>query len=156
MKIKNNYNGKEVITDLDFLFHEDYDYYEIIAKNSENNDIMGYLTFKVIKDSNIWIYKLETKQEYQGKGVGTALMNALEYFACSHNIDYIEGKFYPSNAVAKPFYEELGYIIDYDDYSQCVFKHLRVKDVLSRLEPNVIDFEIIDFEKVGQEIERER
>lgn len=93
---------------------------------SKNNKIMATLTFK--KDSNnshrIWLNKIRVEEKFSHNGAASALMYALEDFALKNRVFYIEGKFYPENEYAKPFYEKLGYEIYKEDYETYVGKFL--------------------------------
>lgn len=154
MQIKNEYNGKETVYNLNLVYFEDSNYYKISAVN-ENGEEVGYLNFrKMTKPDEIWVYKIETKEEHQDKGYGTAMIDALEFFACKYGISNIEGKYYPSNNKVKPFYEKLGYRIDFDDYSQCVSKWINIKKTYEKLLPKIVDFNIQTIEKEEDELSR--
>ncbi len=144
MKIKVNdkqFNSK-------MIYHKNDDYYVIKILNK--NGTMGYLTFKIKHESYaniIWLNKIETYKKFAHQGVGTALIQLLEYFAYKNNINYIEGKFYPDNEYAKPFYEKYGYKIEKEYYETFVSKRLEFDKIKKEIEPNLIK----DITKVNQQ-----
>lgn len=119
------------------------DYYEIKAYNGINQEV-ARLTFKASKkDRYIWLYKISTDEKYQHKGYGTALIYALEYVAKKLRFDQIEGKFYPENEFAKPFYDKHDYAIYKDGYETFITKSLDYEEIKQQIEPYVTEFEII-------------
>ena len=139
--------SEEKQIDIKFLYYSQDDFYKILAIN-ENNQEMGYLTFKIKNgfSRKLWLNKIETKQEFQNQKVGTALIGCLEYFAGVCNIDFIEGKFYPTNDYAKPFYLKHGYEIYKDEYEWFVDKTLNLENTKVELKDKVIDFEVENVE----------
>ena len=142
MKIKVKLNDNKTYEHNVNLQHDENDnYYEMNCLNS-NNEKMGYVTFKVDSTGfcsrKIWIYKIKTKEQFAHSGVGTALIYALEYFACKNNISYIEGKYYPENNAAVKFYEKYGYIIDREDYEQYINKYIDKTKVQEKLEKCIV------------------
>lgn len=119
LKIKVNLtNSNEVEYDLNVNKQEDF--YNVVCVLS--NEEAGFINFE-IKDNKTWIYKIETKENHYHKGVGTALLNAMEYISMLNNTKRVEGKYYPDNKYTKPFYEKYGYFIpnqtkSWDDYDE--------------------------------------
>jgi len=121
-------------------FNEENNYHTLTAI-SEKNSPMAVLTFKVDRNKNIWLYKIKVKDEYQRMGASTALIYAMENFAIKNKIRFIEGKFYPENAYAKPFYEKLGYQIYKEDYETYVGKSLwNIKEKFQIIEEDELTF----------------
>ena len=107
---------------LDFEVHDSY--YEIIAYNKGKKKV-GYVTMTLTfgeNTRNIWLMRIFVEESERFKGIGQKLLDALEYFAKSHLIDNIEGKYYPDNEYAKVFYEKNGYEIWKDGYETYVTK----------------------------------
>ena len=139
--------NKDKQINLKFLYNSQDNYYKILALNNENQE-MGYLTFKIKTgfSRKIWLNKIETKPEFQNQKVGTALIGCMEYFASQCNIDFIEGKFYPTNDYAKPFYIKRGYEIYKDEYEWYVDKTLNLQKVREELKDKIVDFKVDEIE----------
>lgn len=113
------------------VYVEDERFYRAFARN-ECDEIMGYIIFKA-HEKYSWLYKIETYDEFQNRGVGKALLTTMEYILLSTTNCYnVEGKFYPTNSRALPFYNNNGYTIYKDGYEHYVSKYLSKKDL-----PNV-------------------
>lgn len=124
------------------IFREEYwKGFEIFALEKETKKIMGFLNFNIKDDNRIWLWKIETKQEFQHQGIGQALLDTMEYFAATHSsAKTVEGKYYPLNEYAKPFYEKNNYkIICYDQGDWEISKDLKKEDVLAKIEPKIME-----------------
>lgn len=152
MKYIDEYNGNAVEHNIKITHYNDKDYYLIQVLNEDNKE-MGFLSFKAY-DDYIWIFKLETHEEYRNKGVGSALLNMLEYMAKYKWKNSIEGKFYPDNEFAKPLYEKFGYSFDYELTGQTIFKYISFDKVKEEIAPKVKDFNVIEQQK-NEEDEKE-
>lgn len=120
----------------------DEDDYKITAFSSEGES-MGAVYFCLEdKGRRIWLRKIETYKNYQNQGVGKALIDVLEYFALKRNVCYIEGKFYPENEYAKPFYLKNGYKIYKEDYETFVGKYLDKEEILGELKNKILGYEV--------------
>lgn len=138
--MKIDINGQNFDCKIDY--YENDDFYKIEVLN-ENKDVMGYATFKIKNSSfskSIWLYKIETYNRYTHKGVGTAVNNILEYFAYKNKVLFIEGKFYPENKFAKPFYEKYGYKIEKDYYDTLVYKTLNYQWIEKEIAPKIKEY----------------
>ena len=148
-------NKKETTHNLRFLeAGENNGFYDIRCYDESENE-MGFVTFKLNKnEGKIWLYKIETHDDFLHRGVATALINTMEYVAMKNSINCIEGKYYPENDFAKPFYEKYGYYLpnqtkswdNYDD-TWTMSKYLDFKKIRENIEPN------ISFEKQGAGLE---
>lgn len=112
-------NDKKVVYDM--KIEKDGDVYEINCLDKSGQS-MGFVTFEFF-NKYLWIYKIETKEEFQHQGVGSALLKMIEYFAMQNGKNQIEAKYYPSNQYAKPLYEKHGYFIPnqkgtWEDYDE--------------------------------------
>ena len=114
-----------------------HNFYECSIVNDKNLS-MGMLTFKLEKPS-IWIYSISVDEAFQNQGLGQALLDALEYIAIEKNCTKIQGKFYPSNKYAKPFYTKNNYLIIKDYYETFIYKWLDYKKVTARLKNVIIE-----------------
>lgn len=124
------------------LYNQEQNSYRI--EILDNSNIMGYATFKLKRNKyqdSIWLYKIETYPKYAHTGVGTATINLLEYFALQNRVQVVEGKFYPENEFAKPFYNKYGYSIDREDYETYIYKTLDYKRIKENIEPNITKYE---------------
>jgi len=104
-------------------FSKKYKYYTVSAL-AKNKILLGEMTFKIGDYRNIWLYKIATIDKYQKQGIGSKLLNYLEFFANEHRIKQIEGKYFPSNGSAKSFYENRGYTIEKEGYDWVVYKYI--------------------------------
>lgn len=108
------------VKDKTFNIVENYDEIENFYsyKAMDGNEEMGFINFKDSKiygKRSFWIYKIEVNEKYQHQGVGQALLNAMEVTALDKRVQFILGKFYPTNQYAKPFYLKNGYTISRED-----------------------------------------
>lgn len=150
MKIKVNNNE----FDSKILYNGDDDIYRIEVL--DGSDVMGYATFKLKRQryfDSVWLYKIETNKEYAHKGVGSAVINLLEYFAYQNRAHTVEGKFFPENEYAKPFYDKFGYSIEKEGYETYIYKTLDFKTIKQTIEPNITGYEetLQDYDKMKDE-----
>lgn len=125
------------------LSHLEKNDYELSAL--QNGEVMGTANFAIVsKDRKVWLRKIETRQEFQNMGVGQALLDVLEYFTIQNGLKHIEGKFYPDNEFARPFYLKNGYDIYKEDYETYVEKFLNPSAVLSEKEDRILGYEVLD------------
>ena len=88
---------------------------------------MAVATFLIDSDYSkrkIWLQNIETHEEYAHKGIASALICIIEYFALTHKITEIEGKYYPKNGYAKAFYEKNGFGFIKENYQCYISKQL--------------------------------
>lgn len=105
-------------------YDENNNFYTATALSMQNEE-MGYITYKFIpKERLAWLNKIETYEGFQHQGVATALLSFFEHEVRSKRYSRIEGKYYPTNNFAKPFYQKMGYHIEQDGYEQFVYKYL--------------------------------
>lgn len=146
MKIK----VKDKIFDIKQIYDSENNYYNFVALNS-NNEEMGFVNFgftKIYGERSVWIYKIETYENFQHQGVGQALLWAMEYFACSKRVLKVIGKFYPENKFAKPFYEKNKYLISKEEDWE-VEKYIDYEFIKQQIEPIVIK----DIKETGMEMQ---
>ena len=100
-----------------------------IVANNINSDEIGSISFKFnYQNRSVWIYKIEIKKEFQSQGFGDMLIEIFEAYCQSKRFFQIEGKFYPENDHAKPFYEKHGYQIDKEYYDTFISKNIEMKN----------------------------
>ena len=120
---------------------------------ADNGDIMGSISFLIKrKDRLVWLRKIETRPEYQHQGVGQALLDTLEYFTIQKRLCMIEGKFYPDNEFARPFYIKNNYSIDKDGYDTFISKYLSHDKIADNLQDRFVDFEILPAKELDKEL----
>ena len=148
MKIEyqKNINEQNKIFNLEFHANEQENLYKIICLSKENEE-MGFVSFS-IKENLVWILKLETNPKFARLGVASAIVDIMEYFAVNNGITRIEGKFYPDNQFARPFYEKNGFFVpnatkSWDDYDETwtLFKNLDKQQVDDKVSSNIKVFE---------------
>ena len=109
---------------LDVNYDNEDSFYKATAMSMQNEE-MGYITYKFIPEERLaWLCKIETYENFQHRGVATALLAFFEQEALTKRYRNVEGKYYPSNKFAKPFYEKMGYAIEREGYGQFVGKYL--------------------------------
>jgi len=110
---------------------------------SQNDEEMGFITFEIHKNF-VWIYKIETNENFYHQGVASAILDVAEYIAVEHNAHTMQGKFVPDNEYARPFYEKNGYTVpnkekNWDTYDPgwILYKCLDDKIVKSKVAHNL-------------------
>ena len=115
-----------------------------ISAITDNGDEMGFATFSIKKkDRSVWLRKIETNPQYQNLGVAKAILDVLEYFAVDNRLCLIEGKFYPDNEFAKPFYKKNNYDIHKEDYETYVSKYIGHESVSDETRQRIIGYEVL-------------
>ena len=150
MKYISPKQNKEITIDLINVDNKDEYQARAIA---DNGDIMGTVSFAVKrKDRSVWLRKIQTEPQYQGQGVGQALLDTLEYFTIKHRLCHIEGKFYPDNEFAKPFYLKNSYDIYKEDYETFVGKYLSHESLTEDIQNRFVDFAVLPAEEPEKEL----
>ena len=150
MKYISQKHNKEIIIQLINIDNENEYQAQAIA---DNGDIMGTISFLIKrKDHTVWLRKIETNPKYQHQGVGQALLDTLEYFTIQKRLCLIEGKFYPDNEFARPFYLKNNYSIDKDGYDTFVSKYLSHDKIADNLQDRFINFEILPAKELDKEL----
>lgn len=146
--------GKKGPINIELKYFEDDKFYRADAI-SEDGQIMGYITFKQHYENprTMWLQKVETYPGFQDRGVGDALLSVMEYTALQTRKTSIDGKFYPDNEHAKPFYEHRGYDITKDGYETYVGKYLsdkQKKRITDEIAPRISDYSVTYVQKENQ------
>ena len=92
----------------DFLQMYDDSNYEI-AVGKLDDEIVGFILIQITDEINIT--SLAVKKEFRNLGVGTKLLNWLENFALSKNIDTISLEVNSKNITAYLLYEKFGFTV---------------------------------------------
>ena len=120
---------------------------------ADNGDVMGTAYFSVNrKERKLWLRKIETKPKYQNLGIGKALLDTLEYFTIQNRLCVIEGKFYPDNEYARPFYLKNGYDIYKEDYETYVGKYISHESLAEEDKKRIIDYEVLPAEELTKDL----
>ena len=98
--------------------------------NLQNEEIgsLYYCINQTNARNDLWLININIKPYYQTRGLGQFLFDLLVNDAILAHVNFIEGKYFPTNDHAKPFYEKNGCEIykeyydtyvrkDIDDYS---------------------------------------
>ena len=128
------------IYSIKFNYDKPNKFFRISCYGDDNENELGYLTFKVSGRYNdcIFAYQLENTSEV-GRGVGSALIDGLEYFALQNRINKFEAKFFPTDDRAKSFYEKRGYEIFKDGYETMLFKCYYDDEIEEDVLPKIIE-----------------
>ncbi len=109
-----------------YTHNENYNYYEIKLIDLKNNNLIGFVNYKFnykgVKTA--WLNLIKVEDNYQSKGFGNVLLKLFEKECINNRFYNIEGKFFPENDHAKPFYEKNGYKIEKEYYETLVTKLL--------------------------------
>jgi len=130
---------KNTIYDVKIDYDDKYKYYTISCFKENNSNVLGELTFKIAGkyERCVFLYDLKNTSEV-GKGVGSALIDALEYFALNNRIEKCEAKFYPTDDRAKRFYESRGYEIYKDGYETMLYKAYYEDRIIENVLPKIV------------------
>ena len=96
-----------------------------IQLNTQSEQI-GFINFKLNSKNpkSVWLNKIQIKEKYQSNGLANILLELFETYCKDKRYFTIEGKFYPENDHAKPFYEKNGYTIEKEYYDTYIYKDL--------------------------------
>ena len=115
---------------LDVIYEDEKKMYLVFAKNDKKEE-MGYINFSLNPQlQRTWLWRIETYEPFQHQGIATALLSFMESESISRRYFCVEGKYLPTNEYAKPFYEKLGYDIDYEGYSEFIWKSLYKQEII--------------------------
>lgn len=74
----------------------------------EENKVVGYIGLSVIIDEG-YILNVAVHPDYQGKGIGKALVKTVDDFAVENNLAFVTLEVRPSNEKAISLYESFGF-----------------------------------------------
>lgn len=74
--------------------------------------LLGNQTDSVTEAQQAWVYDVSVRPDWQGRGVGKALMARGEEFARSLGLDYIGLGVTAANSKAVEFYQKLAYSVE--------------------------------------------
>lgn len=141
IKYKKDFHG-EIKTYTMNILDEDGVYFTITCFD-ENGKEMGHATC-ILNEDSLWLNKIETYKEYAHQGIGSAIIDIVEYLAMQKRKPMVDGKYYPLNEYAKPFYEKHGWFIPnqkggWDNYDETwhMFKDLDFKKIKSEISRNI-------------------
>ena len=124
-----------------------------ISALSDNGEEMGFATFAVKqKERKVWLRKIQTNPGYENIGVGKAILDVLEYFTIQNRLCIIEGKFYPDNEYARPFYLKNNYDISKEDYDTFVTKYIGHESVSNETKERIIGYEVLPSQEITKEM----
>lgn len=111
--------------DYKIIGKRDDKYYTLNAVSVESDESYGSLSFSLeYKERRAWLYDINVEEQYQGNGIGQALLTNFERECVNKRLFYVEGKYYPSNSGARMFYVKNNYEIFVDGYEKFISKSL--------------------------------
>ncbi len=120
MNIKTK-KGKEVNIQ---VFENKDNTFKILPFDS-NHEQLGFLTFKFLDKTDVWLYQVATYEKFRNQGVASLMLEVLEYVcAVQYGKTKIKGKFLPASFFAEQFYEANDYDIKIINYSPILEKEL--------------------------------
>ena len=94
-----------------------------------NDELASKISFGceiVDNKKRVWLYSIGTSDNYKKFGLGSKLMQTMEYVALKNNVTHIDGYFYPDDeTVASIFYVKNGYKFNYENGSYFLYKDLK-------------------------------
>lgn len=84
----------------------------VLLVAEEGGSIVGLLDFvggRLAEDRHAGVFGVSVRRGWRGRGVGTALIRALEAWAREHGVSRLEARAWASNPRAIALYERLGY-----------------------------------------------
>jgi len=101
----------------------------IIIRNNKNNELIGYICFRIqlteieqideVQYLECYVYELMIDEKYQRKGYGEFLMKICEFIADKKQCDYVELTVFTSNIAAIKFYrKQLKYDFDKNELDE--------------------------------------
>lgn len=108
---------------------EDLYYFCATALNKDNKE-MGSLRFQIENDYYVFFCVIDVKDEFKSQGVGTKLVEFLEYAAQQKGLDNIVGDLDTDDKTAPIFYNKRGYnILHMDAVTDVVQKNIDITKV---------------------------
>ena len=108
---------------------EDLYYFSVKALNKDNKE-MGSLFFQIENDYYVFFCVIKVKDEFKSQGVGTKLIEFLEYAAQQKGLDNIVGDLDTDDKTAPIFYNKRGYnILHMDAVTDVVQKNIDITKV---------------------------
>lgn len=104
------------------ILKDDYKKLSLVIESDKKE--IGYVTYKLKSSGRrtAWLQKIEVHKQYQSQKFGDLLIRLMENDLAQNGCNEIEGKFWPTNDHARPFYEKHGYEIVKDDYETFIYK----------------------------------
>ncbi|MDP3148056.1 MAG: GNAT family N-acetyltransferase [Ignavibacteria bacterium] len=90
----------------------------------EGDKLVGCLLMKAIDNKEMKMRQVAVDEDYQGKGVGKALVLFSEKFATEKGFSLIT---LHARKTAAPFYEKLGYKIVGNEFTEVTLSHFKMK-----------------------------
>ena len=126
--------------------YEEFDVYYIVGYDCKTQEKVGFVNFK-LKNGNCWLYNIQVEENFQGLGYGKALGIYFEKFCSDRRINFIEGKYYPTNENAKFFYKNRNYKIEKEDYEWFVSKFIDKEKLEEDYKNIIVESKEIEIEK---------
>lgn len=114
---------------IDLKTYLDGSQYKISAKDL-NGKVLGFANFKKLNKDEIWLYQIATFSEFQNNGIGSSILDILDFWTCDLGCKKILGKFSPSTMYAENFYYKNGYKIYQVNYCLILEKNIDKKTIL--------------------------
>ena len=134
---------------------ENIRFFRIIATDGQTE--VGHLNFKTNENGHVWIYHIETNQFFQHKGVAQAMLDVFEVFCVKEeNSHHVEGRYFPENEFAKPFYEKNDFDIFEDCYDYFILKNFDKTKILTQTAKNIEgEMKVLDYTTFKQQKQKQ-
>ena len=134
----------------------DRNHYLTIAYDLEKNEL-GYAEFNKLKDAELWLYQIKTYPENRNLGIGSALLEFVEFWAAKFDCNHVAAKYGPTSDYVKEFYDKNGYEFIEREYYERLEKPVDKESTINKMiqkhkqEPTVFVDKIISDTKEKNE-----
>lgn len=127
-------NHKILIVDLFAIYEEREEHFTYACiKNNKNLNIIGEARFELVNNEVCNLYEISLNDiKYQGKGIGTLLIEYIEYLTFNKNINKIIGRYMPFGPLSNKtpiFYKRHNYEFIENKKGKYIIKKLSKEDM---------------------------
>ena len=121
---------KKLLINIETIIKDDN--YLTIAYDLKKNEL-GYAEFNKLKNNELWLYHIKTYPENRNLGIGSALLDFVDYWAVQFDCNHIAGKYGPTSDYTAEFYDKNGYEIIELEYYHRLEKHVKKDAIINKI-----------------------